>query len=56
MKELFGQILLQVRGAWRFRWYAVALCWAIALIGWGVVIMMPDVYESRARGGTGVSA
>jgi len=49
MKELFGQILLQVRGAWRFRWYAVALCWAIALIGWGVVIMMPDVYESRAR-------
>jgi polysaccharide chain length determinant protein (PEP-CTERM system associated) len=49
MKELFGEILMHVRGAWRFRWYALAACWAIALGGWIFVLMMPDIYESRAR-------
>lgn len=49
MKELFGQLLLYVRGAWRFRWWALAVAWATALVGWGVVLMMPDIYESRAR-------
>ena len=49
MKELFGQILIHVRGAWRFRWYALAACWGVALVGWLFVLSMPDVYESRAR-------
>lgn len=49
MKELFGQILMQVRGAWRFRWWALAAVWAIALLGWGFVLTMPDVYESKTR-------
>ena len=49
MKELFGQILIHVRGAWRFRWYALAACWGVALVGWIVVLAMPDVFESRAR-------
>jgi polysaccharide chain length determinant protein (PEP-CTERM system associated) len=49
MKELFGQILIHVRGAWRFRWYALAACWGVALLGWLFVLAMPDIYESRAR-------
>lgn len=49
MKEVFGQILLYIRGAWRFRWYALALSWALAIAGWGFVLTMPDVYESTAR-------
>jgi polysaccharide chain length determinant protein (PEP-CTERM system associated) len=49
MKELFGQILIHVRGAWRFRWYALAACWGVALVGWLFVLSMPDVYESKAR-------
>jgi polysaccharide chain length determinant protein (PEP-CTERM system associated) len=49
MKELFGQILIHVRGAWRFRWYALAACWGVALVGWLFVLSMPDIYESRAR-------
>jgi polysaccharide chain length determinant protein (PEP-CTERM system associated) len=49
MKELFGQILIHVRGAWRFRWWALAVCWLTALLGWTFVLSMPDIYESRAR-------
>jgi polysaccharide chain length determinant protein (PEP-CTERM system associated) len=49
MKELFGQILIQIRGAWRFRWYALMAAWIVALLGWAVVLAMPDIYEARAR-------
>jgi polysaccharide chain length determinant protein (PEP-CTERM system associated) len=49
MKEIFGQILIHVRGAWRFRWYALAACWGVALVGWLLVLSLPDIYESRAR-------
>jgi polysaccharide chain length determinant protein (PEP-CTERM system associated) len=49
MKELFGQILMQVRGAWRFRWWALAAVWGVALAGWLFVLRMPDEYESRTR-------
>jgi polysaccharide chain length determinant protein (PEP-CTERM system associated) len=49
MKELFGQILMQVRGAWRFRWWALAAVWGVALLGWVFILSMPDIYESRAR-------
>ena len=30
MKETLGHLLMQVRGAWRFRWYALAMTWAWA--------------------------
>lgn len=49
MQELIGQVLTQVRSAWRFRWYAVACAWAIALMGWAYVLVLPDVFEARAR-------
>lgn len=49
MKETLGQILMQIRGAWRFRWYALGTAWVIAIIGWGVVVFMPNMYTARAR-------
>ena len=49
MKEMFGQVLIQVRGAWRFRWYALAVGWGVLIAGCIVVLRMPDIYESRAR-------
>lgn len=49
MKEALGQLLMQARGAWRFRWPALAAAWAIALVGWTVVMMLPDVYQAEAR-------
>lgn len=49
MQELLNQILSELRSAWRFRWYAVLTAWAVTLVGLGVVIWMPNVYEASAR-------
>jgi polysaccharide chain length determinant protein (PEP-CTERM system associated) len=49
MQELLAQVLTQVRNAWRFRWYAVACAWAVAIAGWVYALSQPDVYEARAR-------
>jgi polysaccharide chain length determinant protein (PEP-CTERM system associated) len=49
MKELLDQLLSHVKGAWRFRWPAVAVAWAVALLGWGSVYLMKDIYESRTQ-------
>jgi polysaccharide chain length determinant protein (PEP-CTERM system associated) len=37
------------RGAWRFRWYALATAFAVAVIGWVVVFSLPDRYAADAR-------
>ena len=34
MQELLAQLLLVLRGAWRYRWPALALTWVLALAGW----------------------
>jgi polysaccharide chain length determinant protein (PEP-CTERM system associated) len=49
MKELLDQLLSHVKGAWRFRWPAVAVAWAVAVLGWASVYMMKDIYESRTQ-------
>ena len=49
MKELLDQLLSHVKASWRFRWPAVAVAWAVALIGWAAVLMMKDIYESRTQ-------
>ncbi len=49
---MFDQIqnaIAQVRSAWRFRWKALGVAWAIALAGWAVVFLIPSQYESSAR-------
>jgi len=33
MKELLDLLLSHVKASWRFRWPAVAVAWAVALIG-----------------------
>lgn len=49
MKDLLPQVIEHARGAWRFRWAAVALAWVIAIGAGAVVLLMPDRYEARAR-------
>ncbi|HJY38819.1 MAG TPA: hypothetical protein VJ299_15185, partial [Steroidobacteraceae bacterium] len=49
MQPLIIQILDEVRGAWRFRWVALAAAWAVCLAGWGYVFTLPDVFEGSAR-------
>ncbi len=46
MQELIAQLLDYAKGAWRYRWVAVAACWIIALVGWVTVMLMPNRFES----------
>ena len=49
MQDILAQFLLMLRGAWRYRWPALALTWGIALAGWLAVAAMPDRFEARTR-------
>src|SRR5215470_7579381 len=42
-------IIEQVRGVWRFRWTAMLLAWVVCLVGWLVVLLLPDTFNSWAR-------
>jgi len=49
MRETIVEIIMQIRAAWRFRWYAMVLAWVIAMFGWVFVMVMPNTYEASAR-------
>lgn len=49
IKEILDRILDELRGAWRFRWLALAAAWAICLVSWVMIYRIPDVYEANAR-------
>jgi polysaccharide chain length determinant protein (PEP-CTERM system associated) len=42
-------IIEQIRGVWRFRWTAMLVAWIVCLIGWLVVLALPDTYSAWAR-------
>ena len=49
MQEIFDDLIDYLKGIWIKRRYIIISTWLICPIGWGVVAMMPDVYESKAR-------
>ena len=49
MKETLGHLLMQIRGAWRYRWHALAAAWVIAIVGWAVAVALPNQYAAKAR-------
>jgi len=48
VNQLINHIWDEVRGSWRFRWFALAAATAIAFGGWLVVFSLPDWYEAEA--------
>ena len=42
-------ILEQIRGAWRFRGTALLIAWLVCVIGWLIVLAIPDTYSAWAR-------
>lgn len=48
MNLLVEEVLEEVRGAWRFRWWALLAAWVLGVLGWTVVMLLPDIYEGRA--------
>ncbi|MFO7305178.1 MAG: GNVR domain-containing protein [Gammaproteobacteria bacterium] len=49
MQALLEKILDEIKGAWRFRRYALTVAWVICVLGWLVVLSLKDVYQSQAR-------
>jgi polysaccharide chain length determinant protein (PEP-CTERM system associated) len=49
MRHTLDLILEQIRGAWRFRSTAMVVAWVVCLLGWLVVLALPDTYSARAR-------
>lgn len=41
--------LQYLASAWRRRWHGVATAWIVCGIGWAVIYLMPNQYESNAR-------
>src|SRR5215469_5322159 len=41
--------LEQVLGIWRFRWTAMLVAWMVCLLGWLVVLALPDTYGAWAQ-------
>src|SRR6516225_4214615 len=49
MNSALEFILEQIRGIWRFRWTAMLVAWLVCLLGWTVVLALPDTYSAWAR-------
>lgn len=49
MDQALRQLLMEVRGAWRFRWPAMAVAWLVGIGGIVFALTIPDQYEARAQ-------
>jgi len=49
MHATMQKLLQELKGAWRFRRWALTVAWGVCLFGWLVVYVIPDTYESHAR-------
>ena len=49
MNGLYDELRLAIHGIWNRRWLALAIAWGICLLGWLVVALIPNSYESKAR-------
>lgn len=48
MLEFIDKLFTHLRSVWRFRWVMLAVAWFVGVLGWGVVIQLPDQYEATA--------
>lgn len=49
MDELFNELRAALHAVWHRRWIALGVAWAVCLLGWLVIAMIPNSYESKAR-------
>jgi polysaccharide chain length determinant protein (PEP-CTERM system associated) len=47
--ELFQQVMLEARAAWRYRWHALIFAWSVMIVGALLVFSLPNKYESSAQ-------
>lgn len=49
MTSYIEQLTTVLYGLWRKRWHGLVAMWLVCVLGWIVVALIPDRYESRAR-------
>ncbi|MEP3420837.1 MAG: XrtA system polysaccharide chain length determinant [Erythrobacter sp.] len=49
MNEIFEEVRTALYSVWHRRWLALAVAWGVCLLGWLVVALIPNTYESKAR-------
>ena len=49
MNGLYDEIRVAIHSVWNRRWMALAVAWGLCLLGWLVVALIPNGYESKAR-------
>ncbi len=49
MNGLYDEFKIAVYSVWNRRWLALAVAWGLCLLGWLVVALIPNSYESKAR-------
>ncbi len=49
MNGLYDEIRIALFSIWNRRWLAMAVAWGVCLLGWLVVALIPNSYESTAR-------
>ncbi len=49
MNSIYDELRSAIHSVWNRRWLALAVAWGVCLLGWLVVAMVPNSYESRAR-------
>lgn len=49
MSQIVDQVVDELRGAFRFRWLAMVVAWAVCVVGWIVVFSMPNMYQASAK-------
>jgi polysaccharide chain length determinant protein (PEP-CTERM system associated) len=47
--QIAAQLNRYVAAGWRHRWKALILTWVVCLVGWAVVLTLPNQYQSSAR-------
>ena len=49
MNSIYEEVLAAIHSVWHRRWVALGVAWGVCLVGWLVVAMVPNSYQSKAR-------
>ncbi len=49
MFSLLDEVKIAIHGIWQRRWLAMAVAWGLCGLGWLIVSLIPNQYESQAR-------
>jgi polysaccharide chain length determinant protein (PEP-CTERM system associated) len=49
MNGIYQEIRIALHLVWSRRWLALAVAWGVCLLGWLVIALIPNSYESQAR-------